>query len=45
MTDDGRAWTWGHGYYPGLNALGSSSFSAATCQTTVGTLVGRKVCY
>jgi len=43
MTDDGRAWTWGRGYYPGLNALGSSGFSAATCQPAVGTLVGRKV--
>lgn len=43
MTDDGRAWTWGRGYYPGLNAFGSSGFSAATCQPAVGTLVGRKV--
>lgn len=38
MTDDGRAWTWGRGYYHG-----PTGFSAATCQPAVGTLVGRKV--
>ncbi|KAH9305156.1 hypothetical protein KI387_009560, partial [Taxus chinensis] len=38
MTDDGRAWTWGCGYYHG-----PTGFSAATCQPAVGTLVGRKV--
>jgi hypothetical protein len=49
MTDDGRAWTWGQGYYPGSNLVsvvglankGSSPFSL--CQPAVGTLVGRKV--
>eukprot|EP01018_Ginkgo_biloba_P005352 Gb_11614 [translate_table: standard] len=43
MTDDGRAWTWGRGYYPGLNSLSTSGFPVATCQPAVGTLVGRKV--
>lgn len=48
MTDDGRAWTWGQGYYPGSNLISagfaskwSSPFSV--CQPAVGTLVGRKV--
>lgn len=48
MTDDGRAWTWGQGYYPGSNSI-SSNFSSkwsspfSVCQPAVGTLVGRKV--
>eukprot|EP00252_Welwitschia_mirabilis_P020889 TRINITY_DN5218_c0_g1_i1.p1 TRINITY_DN5218_c0_g1~~TRINITY_DN5218_c0_g1_i1.p1 ORF type:complete len:1369 (-),score=370.83 TRINITY_DN5218_c0_g1_i1:203-4309(-) len=43
MTDDGRAWTWGQGYYPGAKSLGSVGFPVTACQPAVGTLVGRKV--
>ncbi|KAI5082104.1 hypothetical protein GOP47_0001847 [Adiantum capillus-veneris] len=48
LTDDGRAWTWGQGYYPGSN-VHSAGFASkwpspfSVCQPAVGTLVGRKV--
>ncbi|XP_024533525.1 uncharacterized protein LOC9637453 isoform X1 [Selaginella moellendorffii] len=38
LTDDGRAWTWGRGYFPGT---GNATFSV--CQPALGSLVNRKV--
>ena len=48
MTDDGRAWTWGQGYYPGSNVMSAGSTNKwsspfSLCEPAVGTLVGRKV--
>ncbi|KAG0586065.1 hypothetical protein KC19_2G060900 [Ceratodon purpureus] len=48
LTDDGRAWTWGRGYYPLPTSQVSSSKSKnqspfSTCHLALGTLVGRKV--
>ncbi|KAJ7521893.1 hypothetical protein O6H91_19G073200 [Diphasiastrum complanatum] len=47
MSDDGRAWTWGRGYFHGAGKSASglpsklpSPFSV--CQPALGTLVGRK---
>ncbi|KAH7285991.1 hypothetical protein KP509_33G054500 [Ceratopteris richardii] len=48
LTDDGRAWTWGQGYYLSTN-VHSAGFTSklaspfCVCQPALGTLVGRKV--